>query len=75
MRLTCKLQKKHHHSDNFMLVKLFFFLCGGQKHTGNLVSQTDFANRLAVNVKLLNKSFQEKTILGYSHRKRSHMQN
>lgn len=73
MRLKCKLQKKHH-SDNSMLVKLFF-LCGHQKHTGNLVFQTDFANRLAVNVKLLSKSFQKKTILGHSHRKRSHMQN
>lgn len=73
MRLKCKLQKNHH-SDNSMLVEVFF-LCGRQKHTGNLVFQTDSANRLAVNVELLSKSFQEKTILGYSRGKRSHMQN
>lgn len=71
MRLKCKLQK----TIQVIPCWLNFFLCGHQKHTGNLVFQTDFANRLAVNVKLLSKSFQEKTILGYSYGKRSHMQN
>lgn len=46
MELKCELQKNH---IQIIPCWLNFFLCGRQQHTGNLIFQTDFANRLAVN--------------------------